>query len=185
MAIPIVLVLSGWPRSGKSSIARFLEADHGFIRVCSDDLREEYGMVWGTTDRREAMVNHVVHHRALEAVMMARNVVIDTTAMFRSQRSLFFDLNVYAQGKLLAMQARKWLVSLDISEAEWERRQQAAGRSQQQNAFYLEKFQPVEADELATVECHLSFSNNTAAELAYIKQQLSHRLALPAPHPPD
>jgi len=177
MKTPNLFVMSGLPRSGKSSIAEFLSREHGFLRVGSDDIREEYGMQWGSKDNREININRVVYYRAMEHLMMSQDVVIDTTGMFRQQRRLFFDLHVYGVGKLHRLKARKYIISVEIDDQIWLERQKAAGRSGDDWSFYRGKFQPVSADETTQLNGHFRFQNNTPADLEEIKRQLGIHLS--------
>ncbi|MEJ8566316.1 AAA family ATPase [Elongatibacter sediminis] len=179
MDLPRLVVLSGLPRSGKSTVAALLAERHGFIRVCSDDLREEYGMVWGTRDSRESVVNHVVHYRAMEGLMMARDVVVDTTGMFRAQRRLFFDLSVYSLGKVYPLNARRLLISLDVDDAVWQQRQRDAGRDLAQLGFYRDRFESVTPQEIREVDEHARYTNNTPDELDRMGKEIDRLLSQP------
>ncbi len=173
MKFPTLIVLSGVPRSGKTLLSQFLSENHGFIHVSADALRKEYGMSFGQADDRERYVNHVVHYRALEALMMKKDVVIDSTAMFAQQRQLFFDLAVYAQRQLLPIDANRVLVSLDVDPAVWEERQKAAGRDISHREFFFGKFEPVSPREQSVLDAHLRFDSNTVEDMERIKSELS------------
>lgn len=178
MPYPKIIVLSGLPRSGKSSVAKYLCTELGFGHVNSDSIREEFGIKFGSNDRREQAVNHVARGRALEHLLMAENVVVDTTGMFRAQRDLFMDLRIAAVNRLLRVKAQRILVSLQIEIAVWEQRQLAAGRSLAQKEFYVDRFQPVSSQEADLLDAHLVFKNNTPSDLASIKHELAAFLAI-------
>ena len=119
------------------------------------------------------MVNHAIHYRTLEHLMMGKDVVVDSTAMFRGQRELFFDLYVHALGKRIELNARKYLISLKVTEPVWTLRQLEAGRSLQQKTFYFDKFEPVSSEELKGLESHRCFDNNSNSDLNHIRWELS------------
>lgn len=173
MRIPTLIVLSGVPRSGKTTLSRYLQDQHGFIHVSADQLRTEYGMEWGKEDAREAVINHVVQYRMLEGLMMQRDVVVDSTAMFYKQRQLYFELARYALGQLHPVPARRVLVSLEVDEAVWEQRLRDAGRTPQYKSFFFDRFHPVGDDEAAALDAHLRFANNTPGDLEQIQATLS------------
>jgi predicted kinase len=176
MRIPTLIVLSGVPRSGKTTLSQFLRESHGFIHVSADALRSEYGMEWGTVDAREAFINNVVQYRVLEALVMQKDVVVDSTAMYFRQRQLYFELVMYALGKLHPVKARKVLLSLDVAEAVWEQRVLESGRNVQCRNFFFDRFHPVGSEEAAALDLHLRFDNNTPADLEHIKARLTEFL---------
>ncbi len=179
MRVPTLVVLSGVPRSGKTTLARFLHEQHGFRHVSADQVRDEYGMKFGAEDPREALVNHAVQYRALEGLMMQQDVVIDSTAMFFKQRQLYFELARYALGRLYPVPARRLLVSLAVDESVWEQRLRDAGRTPQYKSFYFGRFHPVGDDEAAALDGHLQFANNSTDDLETIKAVLSDWLRAP------
>ena len=75
-----VILLRGLPGSGKSTFAKDLEQNHGFVRVNKDDIRKELGMdrksftrqqEYSVVDKRDDLIC-----KALEA---GKNVVVDDT----------------------------------------------------------------------------------------------------------
>lgn len=144
--------------------------NYGFKHVSSDDIRAEYGIKHWTNDPREAKVIFAVHGRSLEYLMMGEDVVLDTTAMFHSHRLAYFDLHVFSRNKLFHIDAKKYLLSLDVSEDIWKQRQLAAGRDLGQIDFYRDRFEAVEPMEDVT---NLRYDSNTPADLEKIKDGLA------------
>lgn len=173
MAVPRLVVLSGWPRSGKTRVARYLADRHDVVRVGSDDLREEYGMEWGRPDPRESVIQQVVRYRMLEGLMMERDVVVDTTGMFRRQRRGFCDLHVHIDGRLHLLQAERYFVSLHIDTAEWRARQATAGRPLEQERFYLQRFEPVTDEECLSLGVTRHLELRTGSELEWPAARIS------------
>jgi predicted kinase len=181
MNIPRLVVMCGLPRSGKTSIARFLVGELGFEHVCADTIRDDYGIQWRGQDPRKPMVNLVVRLRAIEALAMGRDVVVDTTGMFRQQRALFLDPDVLVLGKRQLIRARRYLLSLEITHETWKQRQQASGRDPAEQAFYLQRFEPVGPEEARGLDAHLRFDNDAPEALEQIKVELTRIFAAPPP----
>jgi len=91
---PRLVVLSGYPSSGKTTIARYMQRELGFERVASDDLRlmlfgvahpelmkdpeynlKEWEILWPLIDRGKAYL-----------LTIGRDVVVDSTAAFNDLR---------------------------------------------------------------------------------------------------
>ena len=129
--------------------------------------------MFGSNDPREFSVNHVVRCRIMENLLMGRDVAVDTTGMFVSQRQLFLDLRVVALNKLIKVRAQRTIISLNVEMEIWEQRQKSAGRDIQQKEFFVNKFEPITPKEIEQIDHYLEFDNNTTTDLSHIKQELA------------
>jgi len=107
------VVLSGYPASGKTVLARRLVSDHpSFIRLSVDDMRAMY---YGSTEPRddEFVYNALAALRDL-SLSSGQSVIMDTTAPQNTTRE--FLLNSRVRG------AVRLLVLVIVEKAELERR---------------------------------------------------------------
>ena len=177
MTTPWLVLLAGLPRTGKSTVAEYLASAHGFTRVCSDEVRDDYRINPWSGDPRENLVHMATHLRSLEPLLMGENVVVDSTAMFVGQRRVLFDTHIFnpASGALPALTVRRALVLLEASDEVIEQRYRDIGRRLENRAFYRERFHPVTEMPGVTV---LRYRNDCAADLESIKQQMPRHLGL-------
>lgn len=161
--MPNLIVFCGWSRSGISRLTQYLMAIHGYDRVSAEEIRRLVGARRDGLDPREGHVDEVVRHRILEGLIRDRDVVVDTPAMYRRQRRLFFDLNRYRNGGIETLEARRCLISVQITRAVWRRRQRFAKRDVKLGPVWFDNYEPVtdqEVRELGVVE-HLRIKNST------------------------
>jgi predicted kinase len=110
------VVLSGYPASGKTVLARRLVSDNpSFVRLSVDDMRAMY---FGSTEPRddEFVYNALAALRDL-SLSSGRSVVLDTTAPQNSIRDFLLNSRVRGAIKLLV------LVMVEKSELEDRNRQ--------------------------------------------------------------
>jgi predicted kinase len=97
------LVLSGYPGSGKTVLARRLIADNPrFLRISVDDLRSMYFGSTQPTEEDEFVYTSLGALRDL-ALRSGRNVVLDCTAPMNSTRELLLNTRVEGVTRLLVV----------------------------------------------------------------------------------
>ena len=73
-----IILTKGIPASGKSTFAKQLVVDKGYVRANKDDIREMlYKSIW--TKDKEKLVLSVRDHIVEEALKENKNVVVDDT----------------------------------------------------------------------------------------------------------
>lgn len=91
MIPPTLTVLVGPPGSGKSTYSKILDDDFDTVCIASDDIRKElYGDA--TIQQDPQRVFDVMQRRAITALDHGYNVVYDSTAMTRANRSSIMKL---------------------------------------------------------------------------------------------
>jgi len=101
------LVLSGYPASGKTVLARRLISENPeFVRLNVDDLRSMYFGA-GEPPRDEAFVYNTITALRDSILRNRRSVVIDSTAPLNSTRSMLLSTKVQGVTKLLVVMVVK------------------------------------------------------------------------------
>jgi predicted kinase len=78
--MPTLLMLQGLPASGKTTHAKILERDAGWVRVNKDDIRKELTATgWTWSKEREKDVVKIRDERIGTALQLGRDVVSDDT----------------------------------------------------------------------------------------------------------
>lgn len=80
--IPILVMLSGLPGSGKSTVARALRdamPQHAFTIIASDRVRKELFPNPSYSDEEHKVTHETVHQRLLALLKQGRNVIHDAT----------------------------------------------------------------------------------------------------------
>jgi len=117
---PRLVVISGYPSSGKTIIATYMQRELGFERLSSDDYRKmlfgvehpefmqdpeyetkEWKILWPLLDRAKA-----------DLLYIGRNVVIDSTAGFNDLRRMLLNTR-YGNGDI-EIEAEKYLLLLRV-----------------------------------------------------------------------
>ena len=97
------LVLSGYPGSGKTMLARrLISENHEFVRLNVDELRSMY---FGPDQppRDEELVYNTITTLRDSILRNRRSVVIDSTAPLNSTRHILLDTKVQGVTKLLVV----------------------------------------------------------------------------------
>jgi len=102
---PRLIVTTGFPSCGKSTYSKYLEKEHDFCRLSSDDLREK---IWGcgfmdpeyqndkeALNRKEYVLGNVMDSIKYENLISGKDVVIDSTASREEFRYQLFNTNLY------------------------------------------------------------------------------------------
>ena len=114
-----LVVFTGYPTCGKSTLSRFLDQDLGFIRLSGDEISEElFGHTHPYADNEDPEeIWKTIYRRRDRLLAKGRDVVIDTTAYDEQRRSGLFAASA---------QTEKYLVWLQVSPETMARR--AKGR---------------------------------------------------------
>jgi len=97
------IVLSGYPGSGKSVLARRLVSDNpNFVRLSVDDLRAMY-FGPGEPPKEEEFVYSTIATLRDQTLRGGRSVVIDSTAPQNSTRDFLLNTKVQAAIRLVVM----------------------------------------------------------------------------------
>jgi predicted kinase len=99
------IVLSGYPGSGKTVLARRLISENQeFVRLSVDDLRSMYyGVNQPPRERDEEFVYNTITTLRDSILRSRRSVVIDSTAPRNSTREILLDTKVQGATKLLVV----------------------------------------------------------------------------------
>ncbi len=91
-----LIVFTGWPADGKTTLSKRLSLEEGFLRISTDELRRElhpkdydhisYPEVW-------LFIWEKVCGRRDNALLNSKNVIIDSCAHTQYIRDRFFDLD--------------------------------------------------------------------------------------------
>lgn len=88
--MPTLLMLSGLPGSGKTTVARRLVDEKGYARINRDDLRAMlFNSEW--TGRREKHVVEIEKSLAAYFLAAGQNVVVDDTNVTQSHLDMWRD----------------------------------------------------------------------------------------------
>lgn len=86
---PLLYVLCGLQGSGKSTYARELKAERGFVVASSDEVRRQY------PDAKNETVFQFVYQMANDALADGKSVIIDATNItIKSRRQVFANIKV-------------------------------------------------------------------------------------------
>jgi predicted kinase len=97
------LVLSGYPGSGKTMLARrLISENHEFVRINVDELRSMYFGA-GQPPRDEEFVYNTITSLRDSILKNRHSVIIDSTAPLNSTRHILLDTNVHGVTRLLVV----------------------------------------------------------------------------------
>lgn len=108
MKKPYLVLTAGYPCAGKSQAAGFLRDELGFIKLSSDNLRED---LYGVKDfdkykkepgfkEKESLLFSLIGDGKLRSLYNGFDVVIDSTATYDDSRAFLFN-TMTRQGELL------------------------------------------------------------------------------------
>ncbi len=107
-----LVVLTGYPHSGKTEVAKFL-VKYGFVRLELDEIRKElFGRGWPhVTDKTEREARLTLQFRKVDLLAEGKSVIIDSCAINNTDRleNFFTPSFVSKQIKL-----KKFLIYLDV-----------------------------------------------------------------------
>lgn len=116
-----LVVLTGFPTCGKSTVSRFLEQDMGFSRLSGDDISVElFGHTYPYSgNENPERIWDTVCKRRDQLLEEGRNVVIDTTAYNEQRRTVLFDTVKETENYLIWLQVSSKSVEKRTSRREW------------------------------------------------------------------
>lgn len=105
MKKPKLVVMSGYPSSGKTTIAEYLEKEFGFSYIGSDDLRKKlYGKGFPELEReKELDMWDILYCLKTARLYDGLDVVIDSTAPTNEYRKSLLDTKIPAEKYLLVL----------------------------------------------------------------------------------
>lgn len=96
----MLILISGLPGSGKTTLARAFSAQYGALHLNSDIVRREMSLMGNYTDADKARVYATLQARAQEALAKGQHVVVDSTFYKESIRQPFRQLAAEAQASV-------------------------------------------------------------------------------------
>jgi predicted kinase len=166
---PHLIVLTGFPRAGKSEVANHLMRKHKFARLGTDHLRTAiYGADWTPelfrTKRDEFIYGPMMQCGIGYALQTGLDIVVDATSYTRQHRQAY----LYPWNEQTPP-ARKMLLWLATDRDIIEQRQIAAGRDPAQLKHWDDGWEdPLPSSEYQLIKA----PNNTPEDLAGIKRML-------------
>ena len=162
-----LVVFTGYPTCGKSTLSKFLDHDLGFIRLSGDEISEElfghtYPYAGGEDPER---IWDTIYRRRDRLLAKGKNVVIDTTAYDERRRSELFAASA---------QTEKYLVWLQVSPETMAGR--AKGREWAEDDIELWKAQVGWEDPQKGGYHLLVYANDVPDDLERIKSDLRKQL---------
>ncbi len=97
---PLVLVITGLPGTGKSTLAGALAGDLGMVHLNTDMIRDEMGLRGRYDPKTKKAVYDQMRQRAARKLAAGQNVLIDGTFYLESLRDSFQQLAVGAGGHI-------------------------------------------------------------------------------------
>ncbi|MFH1592957.1 MAG: AAA family ATPase [Candidatus Woesearchaeota archaeon] len=174
--VPNLVAMTGLPCSGKTKISNYLVNRLGFVRLSFDMMREQ---LYGVTDyptfiqqpgwsAKEQSMFGVIQASKYQLIGGGLDVVIDSTASFRSIRDMLMDTRTQEGGVL---PARKLLIYLKVEPVVIRNRSSGKGRNQDPIAMWSDYWEePVESDYGV-----LTYENNRPEDLVRILEDLDKR----------
>jgi len=116
MIWPSLVVLTGYPSSGKSTLSKYLQKEYDFTVISADDLRHSmFGEGYFNLKElpngnlKEDLVWQMIGRGKMEALNRGLDVLIDTTAMVDEVRYLHLDTTIPYKGSLIANKYLLWV----------------------------------------------------------------------------
>lgn len=167
MIRPKLILVTGFPSSGKSRIGRYLEYKHDLTYVSPDETRKalgyEYDPDWESlpsTERaafeeKELKTAELVFSKKIAALWLGRGVVIDMAGGKNAHRYFALTTKSYADpDRSELVEAERYMVYVRVSPGELEKRNRMRGRDGVGTWFERHWEDPVESSgyQLITVE---------------------------------
>jgi len=176
---PKLVVLCGYPCSGKSTIAEYLYRKYDFVVLNTDAIRYELGYVFNPfaedlpeKERErfyemEEVLLHTVNLRKHKLILDGKNVVIDSCAIYEKTRN---DM-------LFSYLAKKYLIFLNVDKHILIDRNLQKGRKEAKEILVkLERYwQEPRPSENYTL---ITYPNNTREDLEILLKDLDSRIHL-------
>ncbi|MBI4176222.1 MAG: ATP-binding protein [Candidatus Aenigmarchaeota archaeon] len=168
-----LVVMTGVPASGKSTVAKFLEESKGYSRISGDDISVElFGHTYPFSEGEDTgLIWNVIYRKRDEALSDKRNVVIDTTAYSQFRRRELLNIHGLPMPYSLAQHHLLWLkVTPDIIND----RTGQKGWSENTVLKWMNDvmWEPPRRDKYRLLE----YDNNTPDDLERIRADLKARL---------
>lgn len=117
MRWPDLVVLTGYPSSGKSTVSKYFQKEYDFTIISADDLRHSmFGEGYFNLkeipkgDLKEDLVWQMIDYAKMSALRKGLDILIDTTAMVDEVRDVHLNTTINGQGSILA---NKYLIWVD------------------------------------------------------------------------
>ena len=163
-----LLVLTGYPTCGKSTVSKFLEQELGYTRLSGDDISIElFGHTYPYTENEDPeRIWETIYQRRDQALRDGQNVVIDTTGYNEQRRRELFDTPT---------EVERYLGWLQVNPETISRRQE--GRQWNQDSVDQWKSYVGWEDPRQNGYRFLVYQNNSPEDLEQIKTDLRKQLS--------
>ena len=120
MSNPRLVILTGYPTCGKSTVSKFLVQSEGYKRLSGDDISIElFGHTYPYRENEDPeRIWQTIYQRRDTLLEEGKDVVIDTTAYNEEMRNKLFDAPT---------QSDKYLVWLQVNPETMNKRQEGRG----------------------------------------------------------
>jgi len=112
-----LVVFTGYPHSGKTTIANFL-VKHGFLRLEIDQIRKElFGRGFpNVNDEEERLARLTFQYRKADILASGKSVMLDSCSISKVDRQENFLIPDFVENSLRKqkMKLRKYLIFLDV-----------------------------------------------------------------------
>lgn len=121
MKNPKLVVLTGYPTCGKSTVSKFLAQSLGYTRLSGDEISIElFGHTYSyKDDENPERIWERIYKRRDEGLKEGRNLVIDTTAYNERMRKRLFDTQTPADKYLVWLQVNLKTMNKRTVERQW------------------------------------------------------------------
>lgn len=173
-----LIVTTGYPCSGKSTVAKYLEDSLHFVRISTDDLRqkmysvEDYPSFSKSPDfnEREALIWDVLEEQKADALERGKDVVVDVSAPKNKVREKLLEVSIAL--RFLKVPINRYLLYLDVCKDILKRRNIQKGRTNDPVAEWSPYWEEPKQGKTYQI---LKYENNTQDRLAEILVNLDKR----------
>ena len=113
-----LVVFTGYPHSGKTTIANFLKK-YGFVRLEIDQIRKElFGKGFPeTNDNQERMARLTFQYRKADLLVSEKSVMLDSCSMSKTDKDESFLVPKFVEGSLRKNESKikKYLLYVDVN----------------------------------------------------------------------